>query len=85
MIPAGEFLPLAEEAEASALASAIIELGRVLDLQVVAEGIEVSGQLDRLRELGYEMGQGYFPARPLPNEAVGAMLAARRARSSAAA
>jgi EAL domain-containing protein (putative c-di-GMP-specific phosphodiesterase class I) len=69
---------IADDAEDSALASAIIELGRALDLQVVAEGIEVSGQLDRLRELGCEMGQGYFFARPMPNEAVGALIVASR-------
>jgi diguanylate cyclase (GGDEF)-like protein len=74
---------LSEGRAASALASAIIELGRALDLQVVAEGIEVSGQLECLRDLGCEMGQGYFFARPLPKEAVSAMIAASRPPAAA--
>jgi EAL domain-containing protein (putative c-di-GMP-specific phosphodiesterase class I) len=35
---------------------------------VVAEGIETPEQLERLRELGYEKGQGYLFARPGPRE-----------------
>ena len=65
---------VAEEADASALANAVIELGRALDLQVVAEGIELEGQLDRLRELGCELGQGYFWSRPLPPDAAASLL-----------
>ena len=34
------------------------------DLRIVAEGIEDAGQLERLRELGCEFGQGYLFARP---------------------
>jgi diguanylate cyclase (GGDEF)-like protein len=47
-----------------AFARAMVALGRTLDLRVIAEGIEQSGQLDQLRELGCEFGQGYYFARP---------------------
>ncbi len=36
-----------------------------LAVQVVAEGIESSEQLERLRELGTELGQGYLLGHPL--------------------
>src|SRR5262249_28358513 len=48
------------------LASSIIDLGRMLDLTTVAEGIEDEAQLELLRSLGCRMGQGYFIAKPLP-------------------
>ena len=37
-------------------------------MSVVAEGIETQEQLEILRELGCEYGQGYLLARPLPLE-----------------
>jgi EAL domain-containing protein (putative c-di-GMP-specific phosphodiesterase class I) len=47
-----------------AFARAMVALGQTLDLRVIAEGIEQSGQRDQLRELGCELGQGYYFARP---------------------
>jgi EAL domain-containing protein (putative c-di-GMP-specific phosphodiesterase class I) len=55
---------VAEGGEQSALARAIIGLGQTLHLEVVAEGIERVEQMDTLRELGCELGQGYYPCRP---------------------
>jgi diguanylate cyclase (GGDEF)-like protein len=46
------------------LVSAIIRLGRELDLGTVAEGIESPEQLALLRELGCDLGQGYLLGRP---------------------
>jgi EAL domain-containing protein (putative c-di-GMP-specific phosphodiesterase class I) len=43
----------------------IISLGRTLNKQVVAEGVETPEQLKRLRQLGATIGQGYLLARPL--------------------
>ncbi|GEB37963.1 hypothetical protein GLI01_19980 [Gluconacetobacter liquefaciens] len=44
----------------------IISLGKALDKQVVAEGIETEAQAAILRELGCDYGQGYLFARPGP-------------------
>ena len=64
-----------------AFARAIIALGRTLDLQVVAEGIEDEGQLRALRSLGCELGQGYLFARPANGETIAAAVSsAKRAR-----
>jgi EAL domain-containing protein (putative c-di-GMP-specific phosphodiesterase class I) len=56
---------IAVDAQASAIARAIVQLGRLLRLTTIAEGIEDTDQLDWLREFGCELGQGYFFAKPL--------------------
>ena len=43
----------------------IVSLGRTLNKDVVAEGIETHEQLIRLRQLGATIGQGYLLSRPL--------------------
>lgn len=48
---------------------AIVNMGHVLSLVTVAEGIENSGQLKTARELGCDRAQGYLLGRPLPPEA----------------
>ncbi|MFD1732974.1 putative bifunctional diguanylate cyclase/phosphodiesterase [Deinococcus malanensis] len=45
---------------ALALIEAVIGIASTLSLQVVAEGIETQKQLDMLRDLGCDLGQGYF-------------------------
>jgi diguanylate cyclase (GGDEF)-like protein/PAS domain S-box-containing protein len=56
------------------LTRAIIELGRTLDLELVAEGIERTEQLARLLSLECNLGQGFFFARPLDREEVEELL-----------
>jgi diguanylate cyclase (GGDEF)-like protein len=43
----------------------ILELARALELQVIAEGIESTDQLEVLRGLGCDLGQGFYIAPPL--------------------
>jgi diguanylate cyclase (GGDEF)-like protein/PAS domain S-box-containing protein len=57
------------------LARAIIALGETLALRTIAEGIELREQWQGLRGLGCELGQGYYFARPLTAEAMGALIA----------
>lgn len=52
----------------------IVELARVLGMDVVAEGIETREQYGLLRELGCRFGQGYLFSRPEPAETVSKML-----------
>jgi EAL domain-containing protein (putative c-di-GMP-specific phosphodiesterase class I) len=47
-----------------ALVRSIVELGRGLGLEVVAEGIETEQQAALLRELSCDMGQGFLLGRP---------------------
>ncbi len=67
---AQEFVGPADSREDWAFAGAIVALGRTLGLAIIAEGIEDVGQLEHLRELGCESGQGYLFARPLAADAV---------------
>jgi EAL domain-containing protein (putative c-di-GMP-specific phosphodiesterase class I) len=47
-----------------ALVRTIVELGSILGLRVVAEGIENAAQLGALQRLGCSLGQGYHLCRP---------------------
>jgi diguanylate cyclase (GGDEF)-like protein len=44
----------------------IVELGRSLGVDIVAEGIEHAGQVAAVRSLGCTHGQGYYFGRPVP-------------------
>ena len=46
----------------------IIGMGKELNLTCLAEGVEEQIQIDRLRELGLEVVQGYYYDKPLPVE-----------------
>jgi len=48
----------------SLLVQRIVQLARDRGLRVVAEGIETAGQLERLRQAGCRLGQGYLFSRP---------------------
>jgi diguanylate cyclase (GGDEF)-like protein/PAS domain S-box-containing protein len=54
-----------DDPEGSALARSIIKLGDNLNLETVAEGIELEGQLTDLQKLGCHSGQGFLLARPV--------------------
>jgi diguanylate cyclase (GGDEF)-like protein len=65
------------------LARAIIELGRTMNLDIVAEGIEDAGQVAELVRLNCRMGQGFHFARPMPAEELGRYLDAQRSLPAA--
>jgi diguanylate cyclase (GGDEF)-like protein len=55
-------------AQAKAVVRSTVQLGRTLELAVVAEGIETESQRRLLWELGCEDGQGHLFARPAPSD-----------------
>ncbi len=59
-----------------ALARTIIALGDLLTLRTIAEGVELEGQHDRLRDLGCDYGQGYLFGRAVSAAEMTALLAA---------
>jgi EAL domain-containing protein (putative c-di-GMP-specific phosphodiesterase class I)/GGDEF domain-containing protein len=50
------------------LCRTIVSMARHLKLRTVAEGIEEPGELEALRQIGCEAGQGYLFQRPVPAE-----------------
>ncbi|MGB3201552.1 MAG: EAL domain-containing protein, partial [Nodosilinea sp.] len=57
------------------IVQAVISLSDQLQLAAIAEGIETVQQLEWLKKLGCELGQGYLLASPMPPEAVTAFFA----------
>lgn len=55
-----------KDREDMAVVQAIVMLAKSLGLTVTAEGIETERQLDIVRQLGCEFGQGYLFDKPLP-------------------
>ena len=64
-----------EERSTTAVVRAIMALSKSQRMEVVAEGIETSEQREALMQLGCELGQGFYFARPQSLEAI---LAARQ-------
>ncbi|ART84074.1 GGDEF-domain containing protein [Oceanisphaera profunda] len=62
------------------LVKTIISLAHSLDMRVVAEGIEDAAQQDKLAQLGCDLGQGYWLARPMSATAMSEELMAKAAR-----
>jgi diguanylate cyclase (GGDEF)-like protein/PAS domain S-box-containing protein len=56
---------LRDGATPDGLAAAVVALGKTLNLQVIAEGIELEEQWHALRDLGCTFGQGFYFARPM--------------------
>lgn len=46
----------------------VVGMGKRLQLTMLCEGIETRHQLDYLRNIGCDLGQGYFIAKPMPLE-----------------
>lgn len=57
--------PITESVEQQRLVKSIIEIGRTLGIQVVAEGVETPEQANSLRDMGCDYLQGYLFARPM--------------------
>jgi len=57
------------------LIQSIIDLGRSMGMQVVAEGIETEAQLAALKARGATLGQGFYFSRAVPAAAIGPLIA----------
>ena len=63
-----------ESTEDLALSKAIIAIGEALNMDVIAEGVEINDITTKLKELGCPRAQGYLYSRPLPVEELEAWL-----------
>jgi len=59
----------------------IMDLARWMHLKVVAEGVETKEQMDRLTEIGCDYVQGYYLAKPMPQNDYEKLLRDRCARN----
>ena len=67
--------PAKESIRNDTLLEAIVTLGNNLNMTMLAEGIETEAQLERLRRLGCELGQGFLFSPAVPTGEVLAVLA----------
>lgn len=65
---------IGNEGENAEIVQTIITLAASLNMEVVAEGIETAEQLDFLRHINCNFGQGYFYSRPVDSKNAGEML-----------
>ncbi|MHB1844918.1 MAG: EAL domain-containing protein, partial [Deltaproteobacteria bacterium] len=65
---------IADSNESAALVHTLVQLGKVLGLETIAEGIEDDDQRTRLQAEHVDGGQGFLFARPLDADAVGRIL-----------
>jgi EAL domain-containing protein (putative c-di-GMP-specific phosphodiesterase class I) len=70
---------MASSPESGVLLRTLVQLGRTLGLETLAEGIEEFEQYSQLEREHCDSGQGYLYARPLDANAVAAFLAGRAA------
>jgi EAL domain-containing protein (putative c-di-GMP-specific phosphodiesterase class I) len=70
-------MSLPTDPEDVAVVDAVLRFADDLDLAVVAEGVEVSEQLDFLAERGCALGQGYLISPPLPVSSVDGFLSTK--------
>lgn len=68
---------LSHEPKDAALVSAIIQLGRSLNLSIIAEGVETQEQLAFLKQQGCEEGQGFYFSKALPADSFARLLRAQ--------
>lgn len=65
----------------STIAGMIVNLGRMLGLAVIAEGVETGDQLDALREMGCQEVQGFYFSPPVTADAFAALLGKKKPRN----
>ena len=69
------FVSQMQAEENSAIVKAIVTLAHMLDMDVIAEGIETTAQLAQLRLLQCEYGQGFFFSKPLNKDQAETLIA----------
>ncbi|MEM7521666.1 MAG: EAL domain-containing protein, partial [Pseudomonadota bacterium] len=64
----GLVMPIVESETARKLVKSMIDMGKTLEIDVLAEGVETAEHASILRELGCDAYQGFYFARPMPFE-----------------
>jgi EAL domain-containing protein (putative c-di-GMP-specific phosphodiesterase class I) len=69
--------------EGAAIVHTLVQLGKILELETVAEGIEDDEQRRCLLAESVDIGQGFLFSRPIEAKAVDQLLAAGQGRPAA--
>lgn len=67
-------IPLGQDERADGVVQAMITMARTLGLDITGEGVETNEQLDTLKGMGCDLGQGYLFDRPLDPQDVTKLL-----------
>ncbi len=73
--------PLLQSPEQSRLVASLIEIGKSLGIEIVAEGVETMEQAMLLKKIGCDVFQGYAFARPMPADELGRYILERGEQS----
>ena len=65
---------ICDNQKVSRLVGIMIEIARLLEVPVIAEGVETKEQLELLKELGCDFIQGYYLSKPLSAEDFSALI-----------
>ena len=68
---------MSDSPESGAMIRTLVQLGKTLGLEILAEGIEESAQYSQLERDQCDSGQGYLYARPLEADAIETFITAR--------
>jgi diguanylate cyclase (GGDEF)-like protein len=69
---------LVADQKSTAIANAIVSLGKTLGVSIIAEGIETAEQLEYLRNVGCPYGQGYYFAAAIDPELIDSLFESRQ-------
>jgi diguanylate cyclase (GGDEF)-like protein/PAS domain S-box-containing protein len=75
---------MATDKEGISIVTAMIGMGKNLQMQVVAEGVETRQQFEMLKEQGCPQAQGYYFSRPMPAEEFGRMMKCKPSSTTSA-
>jgi EAL domain-containing protein (putative c-di-GMP-specific phosphodiesterase class I) len=70
------------DTDSAAIVKAVISLAHILNLRVIAEGVETEAQCEFLRENGCDEVQGYYFGRPMSVQDFGKVLLLDSQKSS---
>jgi EAL domain-containing protein (putative c-di-GMP-specific phosphodiesterase class I) len=72
--------PVVSSESQRSLVKSIVDIGKALDIGIIAEGVETMKHASVLRDLGCDILQGYAFSRPVSAEATEALLTGRKGR-----
>ena len=65
---------ICENPKSARLVGIMIDIARLLEVPVIAEGVETEEQMELLKKLGCDIIQGYYFSKPLPPEEFGTLI-----------